>query len=307
MASHHAPRASGPGAPTVTRLGAALVLASLAVTVPAGRADAQTVQAISISAASVLQGTPLYPGGAGDVIAEITNPNGFTVTIDGVQPPPQRTFAAGYTTTDLSTPQPGCDPATSAVSWSHAGDTSRMHALAAPVTLGPYGTLLVTFAGGAVMGLTSPSACAGTYFLMPALVAVAARQGSGPATPGPAKDWWSDELLAGWTPVPPGAPSGSPSGSARHGAGLAAPSSSPGSGPTARLRAASGWLAQQLKQLALDTRLVAQATAFTFLLLPFIVLFLLIQRRIDRNDPKLALAPAYSDPELPFVDLDQDR
>lgn len=303
MASHRALRAWGPGAPTLSRMGAALVLAGVALVVPAGRADAQAVQPVSISAASVLQGTPLYPGGAGDVIAEITNPNGFTVTIDGVQPPPLRTFAAGYTTADLSAPQPGCDPSTSAVSWSHAGDTSQMHALAVPVTLGPYGTLLVTFAGGAVMGATSPSACAGTYFLMPALVAVAARQGDGPATPGPARDWWSDELLAGWTPVPPGAPPGSP----HHRATLAAPSSSTGSGPASRLRAASGWLAQQLKQLALDTKLVAQATAFTFLLLPFIVLFLLIQRRIDRNDPKLALAPAYSDPELPFVDLDQDR
>jgi hypothetical protein len=35
-------------------------------------------------------------------------------------------------------------------------------------------------------------------------------------------------------------------------------------------------------------------------LLPVVLLFLLIQNEIDRRDPKLALAPAYADPDLPF-------
>jgi hypothetical protein len=35
-------------------------------------------------------------------------------------------------------------------------------------------------------------------------------------------------------------------------------------------------------------------------LLPLVLLFLLIQNEIDRRDPKLALAPAYADPQLPF-------
>jgi hypothetical protein len=35
-------------------------------------------------------------------------------------------------------------------------------------------------------------------------------------------------------------------------------------------------------------------------LLPLVLLFLLIQNEIDRRDPKLALAPAYADPDLPF-------
>jgi hypothetical protein len=36
---------------------------------------------------------------------------------------------------------------------------------------------------------------------------------------------------------------------------------------------------------------------------PLLGAFLLIQGRIDRRDPKLALAPAYADPDLTFNDI----
>jgi hypothetical protein len=36
---------------------------------------------------------------------------------------------------------------------------------------------------------------------------------------------------------------------------------------------------------------------------PLLGAFLLIQGRIDRRDPKLALAPAYADPDLTFDDI----
>jgi hypothetical protein len=46
---------------------------------------------------------------------------------------------------------------------------------------------------------------------------------------------------------------------------------------------------------------VAGKTAFPIILALIVVLFLAIQDRIDRNDPKLALAPVRSEP-LDFID-----
>jgi hypothetical protein len=45
---------------------------------------------------------------------------------------------------------------------------------------------------------------------------------------------------------------------------------------------------------------VATRASFPLLLLVLVVIFLLIQDRIDRKDPKLALAPVYPEPDLPF-------
>src|SRR5436190_969917 len=38
-------------------------------------------------------------------------------------------------------------------------------------------------------------------------------------------------------------------------------------------------------------------------LLVFVVLFLMVQDRIDRRDPKLALAPVYAEPDMGFGEL----
>jgi hypothetical protein len=45
---------------------------------------------------------------------------------------------------------------------------------------------------------------------------------------------------------------------------------------------------------------VAAKAAFPMLLLLIVVAFLLVQDRIDRKDPKLALAPTHAEPDLPF-------
>jgi hypothetical protein len=45
---------------------------------------------------------------------------------------------------------------------------------------------------------------------------------------------------------------------------------------------------------------VAARAAFPVLLLAIMVVFLLVQDRIDRKDPKLALAPMHAEPDLPF-------
>ena len=60
-------------------------------------------------------------------------------------------------------------------------------------------------------------------------------------------------------------------------------------------------LARMLKDLAQTTRAVAEASAFPLLLLLLVLVFLIVQDRIDRRDPKLALAPVYPDPDLPFL------
>ena len=45
----------------------------------------------------------LYPGGTGDVVVTITNPNAFPVTITALNLPTNTTYATGYTTSSLTT------------------------------------------------------------------------------------------------------------------------------------------------------------------------------------------------------------
>jgi hypothetical protein len=46
---------------------------------------------------------------------------------------------------------------------------------------------------------------------------------------------------------------------------------------------------------------LAQGSAFPFLLVLLVILFLLVQHEIDRRDPKLALAPVHPDRDRGFV------
>lgn len=48
---------------------------------------------------------------------------------------------------------------------------------------------------------------------------------------------------------------------------------------------------------------VVRGTAVGLAALPVVLMFLLVQSRIDRRDPKLALAPAHSDPDLSFDEV----
>jgi hypothetical protein len=57
----------------------------------------------------------------------------------------------------------------------------------------------------------------------------------------------------------------------------------------------------------IDTQLAKLATAavkrgaIPVALIVIVVAFLLVQDRLDRNDPKLALAPVHPEPDLPFA------
>jgi hypothetical protein len=136
----------------------------------------------------------LYPGAAGDVMATITNPNRFPVTITAVQLPAKTKYATGYMDRDLTRAKVGCTHATSGVFWDHAGVGITTHTLERPLTVpaqgtGTEGRLVVTFQGDAFMASAAPAACEGTYFLMPALAGVMATAG-GTVTASPAADAW---------------------------------------------------------------------------------------------------------------------
>lgn len=162
-----------------------------------GEAQSGAVSNLSITAtASPSASNVLYPGVAGDVVAIISNPNPFPVTITAVQLPTDTTYATGYSDSGLMMPQSGCDSTSSLVAWNYAtGSAASSHTLTTPLTVAAGGgspaTLTVTFADDALMGGSSPAACVSTYFAMPSLAGVSATGGAASATPSPAADSWT--------------------------------------------------------------------------------------------------------------------
>ena len=148
-----------------------------------------TIAAVASPAATNL----LFPGGNGDVVATITNPNPFPVTVTGVNLPTNTTYATGYTTSALTTTQAGCLAATpSYVLWNFATASSgSAHTLTTPLTVAATGTLTVTFTNDASMTTAAPSACQSSFFSMPSLTGVVATGGTATATTSPAVDAWT--------------------------------------------------------------------------------------------------------------------
>ena len=151
-----------------------------------------TISAIATPAASNL----LYPGGNGDVVVTITNPNPFPVTLTGVNLPTNTTYAAGFTTPALTTAQTGCSSATSDVIWNYSTSTSESsHTLKSALTVNASGQannpLTVTFTNDASMTAAAPAACVNTYFSMPSLTGLTATGGAATATTSPATDSWT--------------------------------------------------------------------------------------------------------------------
>ena len=158
-----------------------------------GEAQSATVTNLTITAVASPSATNLlFPGGTGDVVATITNPNAFPVTVTGVNLPANTTYAGGFTTSALSTAQTGCSSTTSDVLWNFATGTSgSAHTLTSPLTVAANGTLTVTLTNDASMTTSAPAACEATYFSMPSLTGVAATGGAATATPSPATDSWT--------------------------------------------------------------------------------------------------------------------
>lgn len=158
---------------------------------------AATVTNITITAvASPAPSNLLYPGGTGDVVLKITNPNHFPVTITTLKVPSTSTYAAGYSTSGLSSSVATCGASASgsAVVWKYATSaTSTTHTLTTALTVGPSGNandpLTVTLTSGATMGTGASTKCEGKYFKMPSLKGVTAYGGgTGTVTSSPTTD-----------------------------------------------------------------------------------------------------------------------
>lgn len=132
------------------------------------------------------------------MVVTITNPNPFPVTVTGVDLPTDTTYAAGYTTSALSTASTTCTATTpSDVIWNYSSGTSgSAHTFTTALTVaaasgGTSGSLAVTFTNDASMTASAPAACEATYFSMPSLTGVAATGGAASATSSPTTDAWT--------------------------------------------------------------------------------------------------------------------
>jgi hypothetical protein len=155
----------------------------------------QSANVTNLTIAAVATPSPsnlLYPGGTGDVVMTITNPNPYPVTLTAVQLPTNTTYAAGYTTSALTSAQSGCSSTTSDVAWNFATGTSgSSHALTSALTVAANGTLTVTMTNDASMLAAAPAACEATFFSMPSLTGVTASGGAATPTTSPASDSWT--------------------------------------------------------------------------------------------------------------------
>jgi hypothetical protein len=163
-----------------------------------GEAQSATVSNLTVSAvASPAASNVLYPGGTGDVVLTISNPNPFPVTVTAVSLPANTTYATGYTTNTLTTTQTGCLAATpSDVIWNFSTATSgSSHTLTTALSVAATGQannpLTVTLTNDASMTSAAPAACENTFFSMPAMTGVTATGGAATPTTSPVTDSWT--------------------------------------------------------------------------------------------------------------------
>lgn len=161
-----------------------------------GEAQSATISNLTITATA--GGTNLlYPGGTGDVVVSISNPNPYPVTITAMQLPTNTTYAQGYTTSALSVTQTGCLSSTpNDVIWNFSTSSSgSSHTLTTPLTVAASGQannpLVVTLTNDASMTSAAPAACVNTYFSMPSLTGVTATGGAATVTTSPATSGWT--------------------------------------------------------------------------------------------------------------------
>ena len=129
-----------------------------------GEGQSATVSNLTITAvASPAANNLLYPGGTGDVVLTISNPNPYPVTVTAVNLPTNATYATGYTSSALTSTQTGCLAATpSDVVWNYATPASgSSHTLTTPLVVAASGQannpLTVTLTNDASMTAASTS------------------------------------------------------------------------------------------------------------------------------------------------------
>jgi hypothetical protein len=167
-----------------------------------GEAESTAAHNLTVSAVATPAPTHLlYPGSTGDVVVTITNPNPFPVTLSALKLPASAVFAAGFTTSALTTSKTGCAVTSGTtgtqVTWTGASGTSgASHTLTTALKVAASGNtgdpLKVVLTGEATMGASAPTACQSTYFSMPSLIGVTATAGiTGTVTSSPATDKYS--------------------------------------------------------------------------------------------------------------------
>ena len=118
-----------------------------------GSTTAGTVQSVHVVAASGTVSSELIPGGSGDLLVAINNPNSYSVTITGISQNGSVTAVGGIgtcTTTGVSVP--------------------TQTGLSITVVSGP--DVVVTVPNGASMSASSDSGCQGASFQVPVTVTV---------------------------------------------------------------------------------------------------------------------------------------
>ncbi len=146
---------------------------------------------VSITAAGVSGVRAIYPGGTGDVVVAIANPNTVSVRVTALDLPSDTTYATGFTNSAHTTRRAGCSAATSGVVWTGSARARAISArLTIPVVVGAHHTVNVTLAHSVYMKSTAPAACEATYFMMPRLMGVGARTDAHARTSAPAVDTW---------------------------------------------------------------------------------------------------------------------
>jgi len=158
-----------------------------------GEGQSATITNLTITAvASPAATNVLFPGGTGDVVVTIGNTNPYPVTVTAVDLPTSTTYATGFSASNLTGVVAGCTNSTSDVTWNYANGTSgSVHTLTTALTVGASSSLVVTFTNDATMALTTPLACANTYFSLPSLTDIAATGGAATATTSPTTDTWT--------------------------------------------------------------------------------------------------------------------
>ncbi len=164
-----------------------------------GEGQSATISNLSITAvASPAASNLLYPGGTGDVVVTIANPNPYPG--DHLGGPVARQHGVRHRVHDQRTDH---DP--DRLPRRHARAASRgtsppatsgtTHTLTSALTVGASGAsnnpLVVTLTNDAIMASTSPAACANTYFSLPSLTGVTATGGAATSTTSPATDAWT--------------------------------------------------------------------------------------------------------------------
>lgn len=113
-----------------------------------GASEATTALALSTVDATAITSAQLYPGGSGDLVVRIQNPNPFGVTVRSIQP-------NGPITSDRGT---ACNAATGLA---FAGRTGLTEAVPANATV------TVTLVGAVSMDGSSDDTCQGAVFTVP--------------------------------------------------------------------------------------------------------------------------------------------